>query len=331
MLKSRRHLALALIIVVVYGACFTAIKVGLTFAPPLRFAALRGILAGTAILAVLGVTGRPLLPPHRLWGGVAALALIGTSLGYAAMFMSPGRTGAGISSVLGNTGPIITIALAAAFLDERLTVAKTWSLVLGMIGATLIAWPAFADPTRPGGAGVLLPLASAAAAAGATVLLKRLNVGPAVAQVAAWQLVIGALPLAALSAALERADPIRWTGSFVAVLSFLALVGTAFALWLWYWLVQREDVGQLSLLFFLVPLFGLALAAAVFGERIGVAEAFGVGLTLTGIAAILISGREETSADDDRRPGGPGRRTRREVTFTSSQRSIHEEDRTFGP
>jgi len=290
-LSSRRNFALAILIVVVYAFCFSAIKFGLNFAPPLRFAAFRSALAGAALLVFLAVSGREVLPPARLWGGTLALGLLGTSVGYAAMFMSPGQTGAGIASVLGNTGPIITIVLAAAFLDERITSAKTWSLSLGMVGVSLIAWPAIADPARSGGVGILLPLASAASAAGATVLLKRLKVGEAVAQVAGWQLAIGAVPLAVASAAFERGVRIEWDASFVAVLLFLALVGTAFALWLWYWLVQREDVGKLSLLFFLIPPLGLGLAAAIFGERISMIEGAGVAVTVAGLGVLLGTAR----------------------------------------
>ncbi|MFV1986902.1 MAG: DMT family transporter [Gemmatimonadota bacterium] len=287
MLRSRKHLALALLIVGIYAFCFSAIKVGLTFAPPLRFAALRSALAGGVLLAVVAGSGRGVLPDRRLWSGTLALALLGTSIGYAAMFMSPGRTGAGISSVLGNTGPIIVIVLAAAFLGEPITRPKVWALLLGTIGVFLIAFPAIADPARAGAVGFLLPLTSAASLSGATVLLKRLEVGDSLVQVAGWQLVIGALPLAIAAAVFERQAAIVWGAPFIAILLFLALVGTAFALWAWYWLVQREDVGRLSLLFFLIPVLGLALAGWLFGEQIGPVEAGGVALTLAGIAVVL--------------------------------------------
>ncbi len=291
MLTSRRHLALALLIVGIYALCFSAIKFGLAFAPELRFAALRSALAGSVLVIIAGASRQGVLPPRRLWRGTLALAVLSTSIGYAAMFMSPGRTGAGISSVLGNTGPLMVILLAAVFLAEPITKPKAWALLLGSIGVALIASPAIADPARAGAVGLLLPLTSAAAASGATVLLKRLDVADSLLQVAGWQLLIGALPLAVASGLFERQAEIVWGTEFVAVLLFLALAGTAFALWLWYWLVQREDVGQLSLLFFLVPVLGLALAALLYGERISPLETAGVAVTLAGIGIVLRSPR----------------------------------------
>jgi drug/metabolite transporter (DMT)-like permease len=197
------------------------------------------------------------------------------------MFMSPGRTGAGISSVVGNTGPIFTLILAAFFLGEPLTRVKMVALVLGTVGVTAIAWPATLDSSgRPVEAA--LPLTAAISTAAASVLLKKLDVGRHLIGVAAWQLLLGTVPLLLLSAATETGG-VRWTPPFVALLAYLGLIGTALALSVWYWLIQREPVGRLSLFLFLVPVLGLGLAIVTFGESIGPREILGVGLVLAGI------------------------------------------------
>lgn len=286
-MSSRGRAGLALGLTLVYAVCYSAIKVGLGFAPPLRFAGLRAALAGSALLLLLAVLRRPLVPPRRFWAGTLALAAFGTFLASAAMFLAPGRTGAGIASVLGNTGPLMVIVLAALFLGEPVTRTKLVALLLGTLGVSLIAWPALTDPARSGAAGAAFPLLAAAGAAGSSVLLKRLEVGDAVLAVAAWQLLLGSVPLLAASAGLERAGAVRWEATFLALLLFLALVGTAFALSLWYWLVQREDVGRLTLILFLVPVLGLALAGFLFDERIGGAEVAGIGLTFAAIGLVV--------------------------------------------
>jgi drug/metabolite transporter (DMT)-like permease len=122
------------------------------------------------------------------------------------------------------------------------------------------------------------------------VLFKYLDVGDALLRVAAWQLLLGGLPLLAVSAWAEPA-PLVWGPAFLALLVFLGLVGAAFALSLWYWLIQRGDVGTLSLLLFSVPLIGLVLAAVFFGERIGPVEATGVAVTLTALAITALGSR----------------------------------------
>ena len=136
--------------------------------------------------------------------------------------------------------------------------------------------------------------------------MKRAVVGEPFLRVAAWQLLLGGLPLLVLSAALE--GPIVWAPTFVALLLFLALVGTAFTTAAWYWLVQREEVGRLSLVLFLVPVLGLGIAAARFGERVGGLAAAGVVLALaaTFVAATdaLHASRARESATTLRDVGG---------------------------
>ena len=279
----KRHSGWVGVLACIYALCYSAIKQGLAYAPPLLYAGLRAAVGAAALFVVAAVISRSVLPPRRLWPWIPVLALAGTFIEYGAMFLSPGRTGAGISSVLGNTGPLILILLAALVLGEPITRTKLIAMGLSALGVSLIAYPAVTASGSPGVPAALLPLTAAAGSAAASVLFKRLDVGDAVLRVAAWQLLIGALPLLAVSVWLEPAR-VSWQPAFIGLLAFLSLVGTALALSLWYWLIQRSSIGSLSLLLFSVPLIGLVLATLFFGERVGPVEAAGVALTLGALA-----------------------------------------------
>ena len=285
-MTPRTRLILVVFLAAVYAACYSAIKAGLIYAPPLRFAGLRAVLGGAALLGLLAVLRKPLLPPRRLWPGIAALAVSGTLVSFGAMFLSPGRTGAGIASVLGNTGPLLVVILAAIFLEEPVTRAKAASLILGLAGVTLIAYPAITDPSRRGPLGAVLPLVAAAGTAVQSVIVKRLEIREALLPLTAWQFVLGGLPLLLVSAAAERGAAITWSGLFVSLLLFLTLVGTSAATALWFWLVQHTDVGRLTLQLFLVPVFGLILAMVLFRETIGTLEAAGIVIVVLGISLV---------------------------------------------
>lgn len=269
----------------VYAICYSAIKAGLEFAPALRYAGYRTVAGGGTLLAYLVALGRgPAIPPRSMWPAVAAMAGLGTVILYGAMFLSPGVTGAGISSVLGNTGPLFAVVLAAPVLRERLTRRKVAALAAGVGGAALVAYPAVTDPAAPGLLAALLPLTAAGAAAGSAVLLKWLRVGDALLPFVAWQLLLGGVALLGLSATIEANRTVTWTPRFAGYLAFLALAGTAFATTAWYWLVQREDVGRLSIvLMVLVPVMGLGLARLLFAEPIDPLSALGAALALVGV------------------------------------------------
>ncbi|MEX1258516.1 MAG: EamA family transporter [Gemmatimonadota bacterium] len=280
------RLVLLGILVVVYALCYSAIKVGLEFAPPLFLGGLTAGLGGIIILTILAAVSRGVGLPRNLLTGTIVLALVGTTLQYGAMFMAPGRTGAGIASVLGNTGPLFLVFLGSQFLGERVTKPKAEAVVLGGFGVALIAYPALVDPGLSGSAAVLFPLGAAAGAASSSVLLKRLRVGSHLLPVTGWQLVLGAIPLLLLSALVEDGSAIQWNSPFPALLVFLAAVGTAGGLSAWYWLVQREEVGRLGIFLFAVPVVGLAIAWLLFGERIQVRELAGVLIILFGIVRL---------------------------------------------
>lgn len=293
---NKVRLALVLAIVVVSAGCFVAIKAGAPFAPPLRFAALRLLIGGGALLALLALLRQPLLPPRRLWPGLAALALLASSFAYGAMFASPGLAGAGIASVLGNTQPLFALALAVPLLGERMTRGAWAALSLGLAGVLLIAAPALTASGAFGLEGAALALASAAGLAVGGVVVKLMRVGMYVLTVTAWQLLLGSLPLLAASVSLEGDTPTRWTLSFVALLLFLALLGSSFLTAAWYSLLQRGEVGRLSLFFYLVPVVGLGLAALFFGESVTPVQGSGVALIVAGTLFLTYDGRQDRVA-----------------------------------
>jgi drug/metabolite transporter (DMT)-like permease len=104
--------------------------------------------------------------------------------------------------------------------------------------------------------------------------------------VVAWQLLVGAVPLLGLSVWLERGTRTEWTPTFIALLAFLATLGTAAATWTWYWLVQREDVGRLGVFMFAVPLLGLVLAWALFDEPTTLLTIAGALLTIGAVLRV---------------------------------------------
>ena len=282
-----RDLAMVLL-TAIYALCYVAIKAGLSFMPPLRFAALRALLGGLLMVGLLLALRRSPLPRRRDWLWVLPLAITSTSVAFAAMFLSPGLAGAGIASVLGNSQPIFAVALAVPLLGERLTSAKQIALALGMLGIILIALPAILSGGGHGVAGPALALGASLSLATGSVIAKRMGSDVDLLAVSAWQLIVGALPLLLVSALSDRGPWISLDPRFLGMLAFLAVAGSALPTPLWYWLLRRDEVGRLSLFLFLVPVLGLLSALVFFGERVSTLEVAGVGATVAaiGIAAL---------------------------------------------
>jgi len=272
---------------VTYAFCYTAIKFGLTYSPPLIFGGMRAFIGGLTLLIILIVLRRPFFPGRQEWRAIFLIGLVSTTLNFGAMFLSPDFIGAGIASVLGNLQPLIALLLAAIFLGERMTVPKITAMIFGLAGVILITFPAISGTPRYGIGGSLLALSISVSSAIGTILAKHLIKKANFLIFAAWQLIIGSLPLLAISILVEPVKMIAWTLNFFGILLFLALVGTSLVTAVWYWLLQNQEVGFLSLFLFLIPLFGLGIAALVFDERLDLLASIGVILILAGIGVIV--------------------------------------------
>ncbi|MBI4345813.1 MAG: EamA family transporter [Elusimicrobia bacterium] len=268
-----------------------AIAAGLAYAPPFAYAGLRAAVGGAALLALAAALRQPLLRTGVGWPALVLVALASTTLGFGTMFASQLWSGAGIASVLGNLQPLVVVALAAAFVGERLTRAKAAALAVGVAGVVLVA-----SPVVEAEAGGLLALASSVSLAAGNLLLKRLGQAPRIVVFSAWQLLIGGLPLIALSVLFERNATIAWGPELIGLVAFLALPGAALPYAAWNWLVPRDEVGRLAIFLFLTPVSGVILAGMVYGERRSASAVLGLALILFAAALMVRSGDGQRAA-----------------------------------
>ena len=271
-----------LLIAVIQAACFTLIKSGLEFAPPLLFGGLRAVIGGSALLAFAVLTRKPLLPTPSTWVGVLFLSLVATTITFAAMFLSPGRTEAGIASALGNLQPFITLLLAYWLFSEPLSLAKAAAVILGVTGVTLISYPSLSNSDALGISGAALALGVSFGSSAGNVLVKQMKPGELLLAITGWQLAVGGVVLIVLSVLAGEEIAVEASIEFLGLLMFLALIGTAFITALWFKFVQEGQMGRLATFFYLVPVFGLAAAVVVFDEAVS-------GITLAGAFIVLLA------------------------------------------
>jgi O-acetylserine/cysteine efflux transporter len=139
-------------------------------------------------------------------------------------------------------------------------------------------------------ASLVLMLVSALFLAIGTVLMRRLSGLDMVSQ-QGWTAILGVLPLLALSAifephgfdALRHASWIGWGGAAYAAL-FASLLGHG----LYYVLVQRHPVAQVTPWLLLAPVGAILLGMAFWGDRPGPQLWFGGAMVLGGVLIIAL-------------------------------------------
>ena len=205
-------------------------------------------------------------------------------MGFLGMFHAAEYISPGLATVIANAQPLLATALGHAALGERLTTIGKAGLVTGLAGITAIAWPGFASGAMQGYAlGVAYVALAAVGVATGNIAIKRLTGEVDGIMAMGFQLLMGAAPLALLSVVTEDPSALAWSMEFVLVLAVLSVFGTALAFWLWFVALEEVELTRANAFTFLVPIFGLGIGAAFFGERLDWIQAVGVMLVLGGI------------------------------------------------
>jgi len=280
-----RDLALALLVIVVWGVNFAVIKVGLVGVPPLLLAALRFMLA--AFPALLFV--RPPKVPLRLY---LAFGLT-MSVGQFAFLFSAIHVGmpSGLASLVLQSQSFFTLVLTALWLKEKWHTNQLAGLLLAAGGLALIGSAHGASMPLTG---FLLTVAAATMWACGNIVSRAVGRYGPMNQLAfvVWASLVPPLPLLALSGVLE--GPAVMTAalqsfsvqSFAAV-AYIAWASTLFGYAVWNFLLSRYPVNRIAPFTLLVPLVGLSTGWLVFGESLQPVHFAGGALLMVGLLVNL--------------------------------------------
>lgn len=280
--------ALRLVLVMgLWASCFPLITIGLDLAPHLVFAAMRAALAGFFLLLLGTLLRRPLPRGAHSWGPIALVGLGSTSLGFLGMFHAAEFVSPGLATVIYNVQPLLAAVLAQAFLDERLSLLGKAGLITGFAGIIAIAWPGLASGNMNSYVlGIAYIGLAASGEAVGNVALKRLPDEIDAIMVVGCQLSLGAVPLALLSLLTEDVSSVPLSTEFLGVVILLSVLGTSLPYWLWFAALKQVELTRANAFRFLTPLFGLAIGAAFFDERLGLGQAAGAALILSSIVLV---------------------------------------------
>ncbi len=277
-----RDLALVLLVCLFWAINFLTSAHALQEVPPFLYTAMRmAILA-----AMLSLFMR--VPPREQWGRLAAVALFNGVLHFGTSFLALKLAG-NLSSPAIVTQVYVPMAVLLAWwvLGERFGWRTALGIGISFAGVLVLGF----DPMvleRP--AALFVMMGSSLMVAIGTVLMRKLKRVSMVDQ-QGWTAVLSLLPLLAISAvfepggfeALRNASWIGWGGALYAAV-FASLLGHG----VFYWLVQRHPVAQVTPYLLLTPVLAVVLGIVFWGDRPGPALWIGGAMVLGGVLLIAI-------------------------------------------
>jgi drug/metabolite transporter (DMT)-like permease len=269
------------VFVVLWASGFIGAKLGLPYAEPLTFLALR-------MFGVVVLLGLFMLIAGAKWPGrqgaldsyVTGVLMHALYLGGVYISIAKGLPAA-LSALVVGLQPLLTSTIANRLLGERVAPRQWVGLVLGLSGVYLVVQ----DKATVGAA---TPLAWIAAVVGlvaitiGTVYQKRFGSGidwrPAMfIQYAAAGI------LFALGATAFETRTVHWTPEFLFALGWLVFVLSFGAIWLLYFLIRRAAATRVVSLFYLTPPVTALMAWSLFGERLAPLALVGMAVCVAGV------------------------------------------------
>jgi len=281
----RRNLnyCLILILSVIWGLAFVAIKRAEFELTPENLTLLRWIIASGSFLILAPIVGKPKNPmqknhvPRILLVSFASVVGYHLTLNYAETIVSSGLAGLLISF-----GPIFIALLSTIFLKEKISGMLMLALALALAGAFTLSIGA--DLTFQQIAG---PIALIIAAfmysiyiVGSKPLVRDYGALPT----AVWLAVIGTVFTFPLFSSNFVAQVLNLsTGGWLSVI-YLAILSTVISNMILYTLIGEQAVSRLSVQLYLVPLVSLIGGVILLGESLSVLTVIGAGLLFAATA-----------------------------------------------
>lgn len=283
-----RVLSAICLLCLVWSSLWGLVKYSLQIFPPFLFISTRLILGGLALVVVQWLLKKAVLPAAKEWKRLITLSLMLCLGFYATQTFAMQFVDSGLSAVLVFTMPMMVGVLAHYLLKEYLTLPKIIGLLLGMLGLMAILWRQILHiEWNMTLFGELILLVTAFFWACTTIYIKKYFADYDKVQLTIWQMLIGGGVIFVAAVCFEPINWQAWTHpQNIALLLYIALVGTSFAFLLWNWIVSQVDASIASISIMSIPILGLIFGHVFWHEPLTLN--IGIGALFIG-AGIVIS------------------------------------------
>ncbi len=280
-------LAAYVLMCLIYGTTFLAIKLGLqSGVPPFLFAGIRFGAAGVLILLFLYVRKAAFPRTVKEWFDLAGLGTCMTGIPFAALYWGEQYISSGLAALLTASGPMMVLLINLVVEKKTPVIRQYAGLLIGGAGIYLVVLPhlqiGYSLEWLIGAVAILL--SEIAFAWGAVFSKRLLSSGLAPLAVNGFQMAFGSLGLLILSLLFEPHDAGAFASTTVwGSLVYLAGFGSIVASGIYYWLVKRTNPLFPTTWVYVSPVIALFVGALLLNEPIYPASIAGTVMIISGV------------------------------------------------
>jgi drug/metabolite transporter (DMT)-like permease len=298
--------AALLVVWLVWGSTYLAIRVADRTIPPFPMAATRYLIAGLLLYPAAWLTSRrgspaPAPAPAQArpgtrargslaqWAGMAVVGTMLLAFGNGGVSYAERTLPSGLAALLVASVPL-WMALADQVINGRRLRPRGWAaLVLGLAGIAVVAQPHGHGAVLP----VLVVLGASMSWGIGSVLAGRLPAPASPLLGSAMEMLAGGAVLVGLAVAAGQAWSGHASGESLLALAYLIGPGSLLALTCYVIALRRLPTSVVSTYAYVNPVVAVALGALLLGERLTVTALIGGAVVVASVALLLSSRSRE--------------------------------------
>lgn len=274
---------------VLWGTTYLAIRVGLETLPPMLFAGIRFLTAGTILLLAVRWWSGARLPQGREWVDQSLIGLLLLGIGNGFVVWAEKSVPSGLAALLVATSPFWFAGFERLRREgERTSRRGMLGMLVGFAGLALLVGPGLFDAASGGGflLGVLLLQVACAAWSGGSVYAKHHQTRLAPLMGASIQMLTAGLAMALLGSVLGEWRAVSFSVRSLSALLYLILFGSIVAYGCYNYAIHKLPLSLVTMYSYINPIIAVLLGWAILHEALGWRVLTAMGIILGGVALV---------------------------------------------
>ncbi|SLN56659.1 putative inner membrane transporter yiJE [Roseovarius albus] len=281
-----RALLMGLAFAVMWSSAFTSARIIVAAAPPVSALALRYLISGLIGVLIARAMGQTWKLTPAQWRATIIFGICQNALYLGLNFVAMQAVEASLAAIIASTMPLLVGLASWIFLKEKVGKLGVFGLIAGVVGVAIIM-----GARIQGGVdlyGVSFCVMGVIALSFATMMVRGATTGGNFMMIVGLQMLAGCAVLSVVAVTTETLV-IDWSWQLIAAFAYTTIVPGLMATLVWFYLVNRIGAVRAATFHFLNPFLGVAIAAVILGEHLGIREVIGVAIITIGILSVQLS------------------------------------------
>ena len=277
---------------VLWGGSFFFTEIAIREIPPITLSMLRVVGAAVVFWILVLTTSRCLPRSPRLWGAFLIMGVLNNAIPFSLIAFAQTELSSSLASIIISSTPLFALVIAGIALpDERLTLRRFFSVMVGFAGVVVMIGPSVLSGI---GSDVVAQFAMLGAAffyATSTVYARRFKEeGLTSSVLVTGQVTMSSLVLIPIAFYFERSYSIGLPSvDVVAAILGVTFLSTALAYLLYFKILAAAGATNVTLVAFLIPVSAILLGVGILQETLSLNQV--AGMLLIALGLVIMDGR----------------------------------------